>query len=113
MEVRPPAGGSRFRSLLQMLRQPGVIKQVLSRPRFYLKRQFSSARRQLFNLREDPAELQNVAAEHPEKVEYFEQRLEEWRQQCADRWDRFPEQQSQPDVDPDTRDHLRALGYTE
>lgn len=63
---------------------------------------------ELFNLREDPGEQQNIAGAHPELVSELQPELARWRQAVGGDLLTPP-----PDISPDARATLRALGYVE
>lgn len=63
----------------------------------------------LYDLDTDPGETRNVAADRPDAAETLHERLSGWEADHAD-----PARQAEErEVDPEMRERLRALGYTE
>jgi arylsulfatase A-like enzyme len=60
---------------------------------------------ELYRLAEDPGEQRNVAADHPDRVEALSAEVAAWRDR--DLHKELPLQE----IDPQTREELRALGY--
>ncbi len=65
---------------------------------------------ELYDLRSDPDEQNNVAEQNQKHVHRFDERLEEHLQRVDDSMDDSVER---PNIDPDVRDRLRRLGYDE
>jgi len=64
---------------------------------------------ELFNHREDPLNLTNVAAEHPDIVKRLLGELEGWHEMVAG--SQLPESMSTEDLSPAELERLRSLGY--
>ncbi len=67
----------------------------------------------LFDLREDPGETRNVAAENPEDFQRLKHALNVWWNAAAfDVWiDTVPDDAGDGEMDAETRKQLKALGY--
>lgn len=63
----------------------------------------------LFNLASDPGELENIATDHPEKLEALQDSLDEAI--LSARGSAGPETEDSPRLDPESERVLRALGY--
>lgn len=64
---------------------------------------------ELFNRAEDPFDLKNVAAEHPDIVERLKGELESWHKMVAAA--QLPESLSEENISPEELERLRSLGY--
>lgn len=63
---------------------------------------------QLFDLRADPEERENLVDKHPEQSRELAAALEQWRTSTQ-----FSEPQKSPELSPELQDSLRSLGYIE
>ncbi len=64
---------------------------------------------ELYNHRDDPLDLRDVAGEHPEIVERLKERLDDWRKMVAAA--QLPESMSSENLSPEELKRLRSLGY--
>ena len=119
-DLAPPAG-YQGRSLMEHMQRgrPPEGRPVYAGSTFYyepaeavlaggykLIREMVSGRVQLYDLGRDPAEQDNVAAEHPDVCERLAQDLDAWRRQQRTR--------TEPEDEEGRREHLerlRTLGY--
>jgi arylsulfatase A-like enzyme len=76
------------------------------------RRLMSGSEFELYDLGRDPGELDNVVAEHPEIAARLRDQLERWKRTWVDRAYRRSSDAG-PEVDADTRERLRELGYLE
>ena len=100
-----------MRALGRLLADPDILKEVLSNPFFYLKRQMNSTREYLYNLTDDPQETYNLARRLVERARGFQETLETWLCECAESVKDYEESGAQRKIDQATLDQLRALGY--
>jgi len=75
----------------------------------------AGAEYELYDLREDPLESTNLAPIRPRVVDRLSARLAEWRESCAELRrlyeSRGAEPVEEPELDEETRERLKALGY--
>jgi arylsulfatase A-like enzyme len=99
---------------------PPVFSQTWSRGtqravvegRWKLIRRERSGRSELYDLRRDPGELQDVSRHHPDVVDRLERVLSEWREEQEALARRFSATE-RPLLSPEDRERLRGLGYAE
>jgi arylsulfatase A-like enzyme len=71
----------------------------------------TDGQRELYNWRDDPSEDVNLVSLYPETVARLEKYLDRWRKEHARLQD--GEMTSEEDINPETEERLRALGYLE
>ena len=112
MKMYPPKIGKRnIKALWNRLIHERIIFSILRNPTWLLKRYGRMKGEMLFNKHHDPAENDNVIAQHPEVLAMMQAQLENWLDECQNTGAEFVSGYQSRDDDETMRKHLRALGY--
>jgi arylsulfatase len=88
-----------------------VILSIIRNPLWLLKRYGRMKGEMLFNKFDDPAENENVMAQHQNVLITMQNKLEGWRRECQKIADKYVSGHESYDDDEIMRKHLKALGY--
>lgn len=99
--------------LLQYVLTKDILLDILRNPMYYWQRYRYEETRLLFDLTSDPGEQENVIEDYPEIGEKFDVLLQAWRETCEDFRDAATNGDTDLNIDAQTREQLRELGYAE
>ena len=89
-------------------------KEILRNPLFYIRRQVNVTRNYLFDVHNDPSEVNNLAKNLPDSVSYHKDAINKWLLECNKLIEAYAESTKIVDIDDVTLlEHLRSLGYVE
>jgi hypothetical protein len=92
--------------------QRGLIWEIVRNPRYYLERYFHDENRFLYNLDDDPGEQINLVDKQPEKAGEMESLLATWIGKGERRHEKLSSVDNL-DIDNETSEQLKQLGYVE
>jgi arylsulfatase A-like enzyme len=108
---RPEMGASTAFGLARYVIEQGLLLDILRHPRHYWNRYRYDDTERLYDLEADPAEETNLVGDRDDRADDLAAALEEWLDVCrAFRGDGDDER---ADIDAQTKDQLRELGYAE
>jgi len=112
LKMSPPKLGKRnIKDLWNRLFHERVIFSIIRNPMWLLRRYGRMKSEMLFNKHNDPAENENVMAQHQKVLSTMQDQLENWLETCHKIAAEYVSGYKSGDDDETMRKHLQALGY--
>lgn len=108
---RPKRRGNTFRKTLQHVLKRGMMIDILRSPRHFLRTYLGGGNEQLFDLKSDPGEQNNLAKQRPDLLAHYQQLLDEWLQQNEQLAQEVGKLEYSYEESETLRQHLEMLGY--
>lgn len=108
---RPEMDASTVLGLARYILKREILIDILRHPRHYWRRYRYDDRERLYDLKRDPGEQRNLATERADRANEFERALDTWLSACSEFLE--TEDSGQANIDDQTRQQLRELGYAE
>lgn len=110
IKTEPPDRG--VQPYLRKLVDPEFMLQLLTNPVYFLCRRFGETSEQLYNIRHDPKETENLIQSN-DHVDELKEQLAEWRTKLKDIELTSETHDEQGGLDEQTEEQLREMGYIE
>ena len=110
IETRSPNQG--IQPYLRKLVDPDFMFQVLTNPVYFLRRRFGEPSERLYDIQRDPKETENLIKSN-DNADEFRKQLAEWRMKLKDVQLTGETRDEQDELDEQTEEQLREMGYIE
>ena len=111
MEVDTPnRTPSMIAETMRQIYRRGLMRDIIANPLYFYRRYKQKEERLLFNLQDDPPEMNNVVQESPEMAEKMSMKLVTWLETCERARKTVSNGEDGP-IDEATSEQLRRLGY--